>query len=270
VCLLLLGVAAHPDYALVVAANRDEVYGREAEPAGFWPDAPQVLGGRDRVAGGTWLAVTTGGRFAAVTNVRDLRAPLPDNPPSRGLLTTGFVLGDDSPQRYAAAVSERGGAYAGFNLVVGTPEELWHCDNRRTRPTRLTAGVHAISNASLDTPWPKARRGSAALTAVLAQPRVDPEDLLALLADESLAPDDALPDTGVGPETERRLSSVFVSPMPVDEQMYGTRCSTALLIGRDGRGLLVERSFAADGHLIGTRRVPFQVRPEASVRRAAS
>ena len=272
-CLLLLGVAAHPDYALVVAANRDEVFGRDAEPAGFWPDAPQVLGGRDRLAGGTWLAVTTGGRFAAVTNVRDLTAPVPDKAPSRGFLTTGFVLGDETPQRYAAAVSEGGGAYAGFNLVVGTPGELWHCENNRTRPTRptrLAAGVHAISNASLDTPWPKARRGGSGLSALLAQPRLDPEDLLALLADRSVAPDDALPDTGIGREAERRLSPVFVGPMPLDELAYGTRCSTALLIRRDGRGLLVERSFAADGHSIGTRRVAFQVRPELGSARVAS
>ena len=269
-CLLLLGVDAHPDYALVVAANRDEVHGRDASPAGFWPDAPQVLGGRDRLAGGTWLAITTGGRFAAVTNVRDLAAPVPHNPPSRGFLTTGFVLGDNSPPRHAAAVAERGGAYAGFNLVVGTPEGLWHCDNHGTRPRRLTAGVHAISNASLDTPWPKARRGSAALSELLAQPRLDPEDLLELLADRCLAPADALPDTGVGPEAERRLSSVFVAPMLVDGQVYGTRCSTALLVARDGRGLLVERSFAADGRSVGTRRVPFPVQPDDSLRRAAS
>ena len=271
-CLLLLGVAAHPDYPLVVAANRDEVYDRDTDPAGFWPDAPQVLGGRDRLAGGTWLAVTTSGRFAAVTNVRDLTAPVPDNPPSRGFLTTEFVLGDDTPQRYVAAVSERRAAYAGFNLVVGTSEEVWHCENNRTqaRPTRLAAGVHAVSNASLNTPWPKARRGSSALTALLAQPRLDPEELLALLADRSIAPDDALPDPGVERETERRLSSVFVAPMPLDEQVYGTRCSTALLIHRDGRGLLVERSFAADGHPNGTRRVPFQVRPHVLARRAAS
>jgi uncharacterized protein with NRDE domain len=272
VCLLLLGVAAHPDYALVVAANRDEVYDRDAETAGFWSDAPQVLGGRDRLAGGTWLAVTTSGRFAAVTNVRDLTAPMPDNPPSRGFLTTEFVLGDDTPRRYTEAVSERGAAYAGFNLVVGTPAELWHCENNRAQagPTRLAAGVHAISNASLDTPWPKARRGSSALTALLAQPCLDPEDLLALLADRSIAPDDALPDTGVGRETERRLSSVFVAPMPWDERVYGTRCSTALLIARDGRGLLVERSFAADGRPSGTRREAFQIRTDLSAGRAAS
>ncbi len=269
---MLLGVAAHPDYALVVAANRDEVYSRDAVPAGFWPDAPQVLGVRDRLAGGTWLAVTTTGRFAAVTNVRDLRAPVPDDPPSRGFLTTGFVLGEDSPQHYAAAVSERGGAYAGFNLVVGTGGELWHCGNNSTpaHPTRLRAGVHAVSNASLNTPWVKARRGSAALTALLTQRRVDPEDVLALLTDRSLAPDDALPDTGIGPEIERRLSSVFIAPMPLDEQMYGTRCSTALLIRRDGQGLLVERTFAADGRPSGTQRVAFQIRPDLTAGRAAS
>ena len=190
-CLLLLGVAAHPDYALVVAANRDEVYDRDADPAGFWPDAPQVLGGRDRQAGGTWLAVTTSGRFAAVTNVRDLTMPAPEKAPSRGFLPTDFVRGDDSPRRYATAVSERGGTYAGFNLVAGTTEELWHCDNSRGDnsrghnsrvhggPTRLSPGVHAISNASLDTPWPKAMRGSAGLMALLQQPSLDPEDLLA-------------------------------------------------------------------------------------------
>jgi uncharacterized protein with NRDE domain len=257
---LLLGVAAHPDYPLVVAANRDELYQRDAEPAGFWPDAPHVLGGRDRQAGGTWLAVTTGGRFAAVTNVRDLSMPAPAHAPSRGFLTTRFVCGDHDPHDYVAAVSARGAAYAGFNLVVGTASELWHCDNGRAGrgPTRLGAGVHAVSNASLDTPWPKSRRGGAELAALLAQPALDPEDLLALLGDRSLAPDEALPDTGVGRELERRLSAVFVAPVPFEQGMYGTRCSTALLIRRDGEGVLVERSFDAEGRPGGTARVLFR------------
>ena len=281
-CLLLLGVAAHPDYALVVAANRDEVYDRDADPAGFWPDAPQVLGGRDRQAGGTWLAVTTSGRFAAVTNVRDLTMPVPENAPSRGFLPTDFVRGDDSPRRYATAVSERGGTYPGFNLVAGTTEEIWHCDNSRGDnsrgdnsrghnsrghnsrvhggPTRLSPGVHAISNARLDTPWPKAMRGSAGLMALLQQPSLDPEDLFALLADRTVAPDGALPDTGVGRELERTLSPMFVAPMPFGDQIYGTRCSTALLIHRNGHGLLVERSFAPDRRPGSTRRVEFEVR----------
>jgi uncharacterized protein with NRDE domain len=236
-CLILLAHDAHPRFRLVVAANRDEFYERPAAPAAWWPDAPEVLAGRDLRGGGTWMGVTRGGRFAAVTNFRDAAPAAPDAP-SRGHLVGGFLRGADSPGAYLRALAPRAGEYAGFNLLVGEGEELRYLGNRGCAARTLAPGVYGLSNALLDTPWPKVERGKAGLAAALAGGGdVDPEALFRVLWDAEPAPDGRLPDTGVGLERERMLSSPFIrSPE------YGTRASTVLLVGRDGRVRFVERT----------------------------
>jgi uncharacterized protein with NRDE domain len=235
-CLILLAHDVHPTYRLVVAANRDELYARPTEPAGFWDDAPGVLAGRDLTAGGTWMGITRGGRFAAVTNYRDT-APPPAGAPSRGHLVGAFLRGDAAPAAYLEALADTAAGYAGFNLLVGDGEALGWISNRGGAPRMLRRGVYGLSNALLDTPWPKVVRGKSALRDALAGPEEGMERaLFAALRDEAWAPDEALPDTGVGIERERALSSLFiVSPE------YGTRASTVLLVARDGRALFVER-----------------------------
>jgi uncharacterized protein with NRDE domain len=236
-CLILLAHDAHPRHRLVVAANRDEFYERPTAPAAWWPDAPEVLAGRDLRGGGTWMGVTRGGRFAAVTNFRDTAPAAPDAP-SRGHLVGGFLRGADAPDAYLRALAPRAGEYAGFNLLVGEGEELRYFGNRGGAERTLAPGVYGLSNALLDTPWPKVERGKAGLAAALAGGGdIDPEALFGVLWDAEPAPDGRLPDTGVGLERERMLSSPFIrSPE------YGTRASTVLLVGRDGRVRLVERT----------------------------
>jgi uncharacterized protein with NRDE domain len=236
-CLILLAHDAHARCRLVVAANRDEFYERPAAPAAWWPDAPEVLAGRDLRGGGTWMGVTRGGRFAAVTNFRDTAPAAPDAP-SRGHLVGGFLRGADSPEAYLRALAPRAGDYAGFNLLVGEGEELRYFGNRGGAARPLATGVYGLSNALLDTPWPKVERGKAGLAAALAGGGdIDPEALFRVLWDAEPAPDGRLPDTGVGLERERMLSSPFIrSPE------YGTRASTVLVVGRDGRVSFVERT----------------------------
>ncbi len=236
-CLILLAHDAHPRYRLVVAANRDEFYERPTAPAAWWDDAPAVLAGRDLRGGGTWMGITRGGRFAAVTNYRDVAPPSPDAP-SRGHLVGDFLAGDGAPGAYLRALEPRAGEYAGFNLLVGDGSGLWYYGNRGGDARPLGPGVYGLSNALLDTPWPKVERGRAALReAVSSGEDVDPEALFRILWDAEPAPDLLLPDTGVGIERERMLSSSFIrSPE------YGTRASTVLLVGRDGRVRFVERS----------------------------
>jgi uncharacterized protein with NRDE domain len=235
-CLILLAHDAHPRCRLVVAANRDEFYERPTAPAAWWPDAPEVLAGRDLRGGGTWMGVTRGGRFAAVTNFRDTAPAAPDAP-SRGHLVGGFLRGAGSPDAYLRALAPRAGEYAGFNLLVGEGEELRYLGNRGGAARALAPGVYGLSNALLDTPWPKVERGKAGLAAALAGGDIDPEALFGVLWDAEPAPDGRLPDTGVGMERERMLSSPFIrSPE------YGTRASTVLLVGRDGRVSFTERT----------------------------
>jgi uncharacterized protein with NRDE domain len=241
-CLIVF--AWRPGHAqpLFVAANRDEFYARPSLPLAQWPEAPNVYAGRDQEAGGTWLGIGANGRFAALTNIRD-----PHQPPSRksrGELVAGFLLGDRSIDDYLSDVVRRYIEYAGFNLLIGNTNELWHFNARESEAVMLPPGVYGLSNAGLDTPWPKLLKARAALEEVLADPQ--PQALLALLGDAQTAPFTELPDTGVGLATETLLSSVFIA-----SQSYGTRASTALIVQADGTRHMVERSFGPYGGHLG-------------------
>lgn len=259
-CLILLGVRAHPRYRLVVAANRDEFFARPTAAAGWWPDAPEVLGGRDLREGGSWMAVSRAGRLAAVTNLRD-PSRLRERAPSRGALVRDFVQGEQPAGRHIAALAAAADAYNGFNLLVDDGAETYWYSNAAGAPppVRLADGVYGVSNHLLDTPWPKVEQGKAALRAAIAgaaDGALAPEPLLEVLADRAVADDAALPRTGVGVEMERLLSPRFiVSPA------YGTRASTVLLVAHDGAATLVERSFAPGGAKHGEVRFEFRVGP---------
>jgi len=236
-CLLFIAIDARPRYPLVIAANRDEFYDRPTAPLGFWEDAPHVLAGRDGVAGGTWLGITRNGRWAAVTNVREARAMTPER--SRGHLVSDFLRGDEPAAHYAETVLRRGDDYAGFNLVVGDGPAAFHCSNRQPTVTRLRSGVYGLSNHLLDTPWPKLVRGKERFAQrVSGEGPLEEEALFGVLAHRERPPDDALPDTGVGLETERVLSSAFIAV-----EGYGTRSSTVLTLDRDGQVTMTERRF---------------------------
>ncbi|MFA5940005.1 MAG: NRDE family protein [Sinimarinibacterium sp.] len=245
-CLIALALNAHPRYALVIAANRDEFHDRPAASADWWPAQPDVFGGRDLQQGGSWLAVARDGRWAVVTNVRRMVPPDP-RAPSRGGLVAGFFGAPRSPAGYVAELGAAAPSYAGFNLLVGAGTQAVYATNHpQFRSAPLAPGIHAVSNASLDTPWPKLNRLRGALTQWCGGGRDEIDDLLAALADDHPAADRELPNTGIGLELERLLSSPFIrSPR------YGTRASTVLAVGRDGRGHFVERRFGADGTVSG-------------------
>jgi uncharacterized protein with NRDE domain len=237
-CLILFAYRLHPDYRLVLAANRDEFYERPTLPLDYWPDAPGILAGRDLRAGGTWLGVSRNGRLAAVTNYREPDKTRSDAP-SRGHLVDNFLLGELSAAAYLQTVQAEGSRYNGFNLIAADPLELLYYSNRSHRIRRLPAGLYGLSNHLLDTPWPKVESGKQRLQAYLQQTRnPDPEPLLALLNDRSPPPDDQLPNTGVGIEWERILSPLFIQ-----SPAYGTRSSSVILLANDGRLTFVERGF---------------------------
>lgn len=241
-CLILFAIGQHPEYPLALAANRDERYERPTQPLAPWPEAPQLLAGRDLEAGGTWLGITRNGRFAAVTNVREW-PPQSGWPRSRGTLVSNFLLGGMSPADYAVACTGDGDQYAGYNLLVGQiGGDLWYCSNRGREPLRrLQPGLYGLSNGALGDPWPKTRTGTAALrTELLRGPT--PQGLLALLGDRRIAPDEELPETGVGLDKERMLAPCFIAG---DD--YGTRASTALLVDRAGNVALWEQNFGPGG-----------------------
>lgn len=236
-CSIFFAYNAHPKYRLILAANRDEFYERPTTAADFWHDAPDVLAGRDIVHGGTWLGVTKQGRFAAVTNYRDPLAPT--GTLSRGKLVGNFLRGSDSIEKYLENAEQNAKNYSGFNLLAGDFDSpIGYFSNRGDDVKILGDGVYGLSNHLLDTPWQKVRRGKNALSKIIKNKNISVESLFKILLDTEKAADKNLPDTGIGLERERLLSSVFI-----ETPIYGTRCSTVLLVGNDGEISFIERTF---------------------------
>ncbi|HET7369618.1 MAG TPA: NRDE family protein [Gammaproteobacteria bacterium] len=252
-CLIAIAWKTDADWPLVLAANRDEFHARATDPASFWRDASDILGGRDLTAGGSWLGIRANGRFAAVTNFRDGFEP-PADARSRGHLVGDFLRGDASPAIFMAEVAAEADRYAGFSLFVGDRDTLMYFSNRAGEPRRLAPGRYTLSNAALDVPWPKVQRMRDAFAQQLdEQPPPDPEALLAVLDDRTPAPDDDLPETGLPRERERLLSAPFVvSPS------YGTRASSVVLVDATGRTSLTERGFDPSGGILETRQFVFR------------
>ncbi|MBK9177107.1 MAG: NRDE family protein [Flavobacteriales bacterium] len=226
-CLIAIAYKSHPRFPLIVAANRDEFLDRSAAPAHFWPAEPHVLAGRDHRAGGTWLGVTTTGRFAALTNYRDLRRPAVQGP-SRGVLVRQALENGFEPIGTEV--------YDGFNLLHGTVDVLRYHNNIIGDDEVLPAGVHGLSNHLLNTPWPKVERAKQALASIVLEADPSAEAMFQLLADDSMAPDNTLPDTGLDLERERALSAICIR-FPG----YGTRCSTVVMVDERGEVYFEER-----------------------------
>ncbi len=242
-CLILFSYDPDSRHPLVVLANRDEFHARETSQAGFWDDAPDVLAGRDLEKGGTWMGVTKAGRFAAVTNYRSPR-DMTSGGLSRGELTADFLKGDADTMSYLEAVAARGDAYTGFNLIVFDGETMGYLSNRSGEaPSRVSPGVHGLSNALLDTEWPKVTGAKADLTALISAGSPSP-DWMTILSATSEARDEDLPDTGIGLDKERMLSARCIV-----SDTYGTRSSSFVRIDQDGGVAFVERTLIpADRH----------------------
>ena len=238
-CLVVFAWKAHPHYKLILAANRDEFHGRPSQDAHWWPDLPNVLGGRDLQAGGTWLATSRSGRFATVTNYRE-RQSVPSGARSRGEIVTDVVTGESDPESYVYSFA--GEAYAGVSVLAGDNTKIHYTSNRGDVAVTLEAGVYGLSNASLDTPWTKLVRTKEALATLIESNNVSATELLRLLADTTPAARSDV-DDGVLPFT---LARALTAPFIVSET-YGTRCSTTLMIANDGRTEFCERRFDSRG-----------------------
>jgi uncharacterized protein with NRDE domain len=257
-CLLLVALDTHPDYALVVAANRDEFHERAAAPADFWTGAPDILGGRDLEGMGTWLAVNRRGSFAAITNVRVPGGALGTR--SRGLIISDFLTDTRPPSRFVDDLTATGQTYSGFNIIASQGADLAWYSNFVDEHRTLGAGVYGLSNHLLDTPWPKVRRLKHAFDKL----DVLPEDelvcaLFDALASEQAAPDPELPATGLDLAYERILSPIFING-----DHYGTRCSTVVLIDRHQQLTFIERRFGPHKTFLGERTFRFEIDPGAT------
>ncbi len=225
-CIIVFQWLPHAESPLKLIANRDEFFARPTAPMQWW-DGGEVLAGRDLKSGGTWLGFTKTGRFAALTNIRNLALRKADAP-SRGALVSDFLCGDLSAANYIDSVALRAPTYEGFNLLCGdmNSRELWFLNSQERAPRALRDGVYGLSNATLDTPWPKVTALKSRFSAIfggIATTDLWQADAHSLLLDAAVAPDQRLPTTGVPIEWERALSAVFIR-----HQDYGTRASTVL------------------------------------------
>jgi uncharacterized protein with NRDE domain len=250
-CLIVFAWQTHPAYRLVLAANRDEYHARPSRDAGWWPDRKFILAGRDLQAGGTWLGVSRSGLFATVTNYRELQKAT-GRIRSRGEIVSNFLSGDAPAKDFAASIA--GDLYAGYSLLAADHEQIVYASNRGDVPTVLQPGVYGLSNATLDTHWPKLVRSRDQLSRLIGSDSVNESSLLQLLADRQPAPVDQIDNSSLPFNLAQAVSAPFVvSPD------YGTRCSTTLLWSNDNEVEFCERRFDAAGNSTGISRFRFRV-----------
>jgi len=247
-CLLAIAIGVSTRWPLVIASNRDEYRDRPTLPLAVWNtlDDVTVVSGRDLRAGGTWMGSTTGGRVALLTNVREPGATAAAL--SRGDLPLRWLEGQMNATQFLADTEAL--SYGGCNLLLGDfllGEWTWASnranvaaipiDSRQTvsgwQTMPLAPGIYGLSNALLDTPWPKTQALKAALNSALVKADAEGDSSMftsilwpALGSTERAALHD-LPNTGMATELEHALSSALID-MP--ERGYGTRCSTLMWV----------------------------------------
>jgi uncharacterized protein with NRDE domain len=236
VCFVLLSWQVRKDFPLIIVANRDEFFGRATRSLHAWDDPAGIIAGRDLQAGGSWFGFNRSGRFAIVTNVRSgsnddsaLR--------SRGELITAFLQSELDIDTFSARLANTRRNYRPFNLLIGDTDNVLYVSSHQSDAKILDSGIYGLSNAELDTPWPKVTDGKKQFAKLLKSSDIDTEDFFKLLRDRHVYDDDELPETGVGKNFERQLSARFI-----DGESYGTRSSSVAICSAAGEVTVQERN----------------------------
>ncbi len=237
-CLVFLSYNQHPKYPLIIVANRDEFFDRPALPLDYWPENNNLLAGKDLTGGGTWFGVTKTGYFAMLTNYRDM-ANIKTTAPTRGKLVSDYLAGEFDPSTYLQALNSSANQYNGYNIILGTLDNPWYYSNQNNKLYQLGTGLYGLSNALLDSKWPKVERGKENFRQIVEGDKLGIESLFGLMTDRTLAADDQLPNTGIGFEKEKLLSSMFI-----DMPGYGTRNTTVLLKDKNNKVQVIERTYS--------------------------
>ena len=249
-CLLAFSWQPDEEDVLTLVANRDEFYQRPTLPVHFWEDHDHILGGKDLEAKGSWLAVSRKGRFAALTNYREVppskgkrEAPPSKGKISRGALVKDFLAEDASPEAYLSSIIQNKDRYAGFNLLLGTQQQLYYYSNRlgSDQFQTLSPGIYGLCNSLLDTPWPKLLAARNQLAELL-HAKALPEQFIEMMRDSSQAKDELLPETGIGTTAERLLSSCFIA-----SDNYGTRNTSVIRLHQSGALQWTEQNYQPAG-----------------------
>lgn len=237
-CIILFSYKDHPEYRLILAANRDEFLDRPTTKLSCIQQQKKIFAGLDNKGGGTWLGLRENGKIAGITNFRNPKTVLQDAP-SRGHLITNYLESDLSPAKYLNNIKKEKKIYNGFNLLIGDNHNFFYYSNINDEIVEITGGTYGLSNHHLDTPWPKVVKGKQDLEKILTQnKKIQPEKIFSLLKNKEYAPDKLLPDTGIGIEWEKMLSPIFIS-----SPFYGTRASSIILVKHNGQTTFIERTF---------------------------
>lgn len=250
-CLILIAWKVDPENPLVLAANRDEFHHRPTQSLHRWRDKPAVIAGRDLQAGGTWLGASRSGRVAAVTNYRE-EDPRRQGLQSRGEIVTAFLMSSDSPEAFSRSIECA--SFAGFSLLTVDADDLCYISNRGDAATRLSPGIYGLSNASLDTPWPKLLRTRETFRKIIEAGDANETSLMRVLSDRQMSPADEI-EPGSLPFA---LARAVTAPFIVTPE-YGTRCTTVVLRDRAGQTRISERRFDATGTKVGESRLTIAV-----------
>ena len=244
-------------YKFIFAANRDEAYRRPTKSVHFWNDHPELLAGQDEIQKGTWLGLTKQGKFAALTNCRKISAnnstslEISSEEPqafltSRGTLVKDFLTGDQTATEYAAALIKSRHQYDGYNLIFGNILEgqFLHYNNSENQLNEVTPGTHGLSNATLDTPWPKVTKVTSKINQLEGHKEQITTQLFDLFADEETAPKENLPNTGFPIEFEEASSAIFIRT-----KEYGTIGTTVILVDQNNQVTFTERRFNEESQI---------------------
>ncbi|GLQ33151.1 NRDE family protein [Litoribrevibacter albus] len=243
-CLVALAYKVHPEYPLVAVANRDEYHHRQAHPAHWWPDAPSVVAGKDLSAGGSWMASDHHGRLICLTNVRMGRAPQAEQALSRGKIVSDYIVQNIPAEQYLKQLSDRCHLFNPFNLLIYESGKLFYCNSLNRGFLSLPPGLYGLSNAFLDTPWPKVQAVKSHLQHAIIEDQINPDTLTNTLSDRTPYAHELLPDTGIPKEMEHILSSAFiVSPT------YGTRCTSVFWQDQKSKCYFRESNWFATGEM---------------------
>jgi uncharacterized protein with NRDE domain len=257
-CILFIAVNQHPKFPLIIAANRDESHIRPTSNSAFWEHHKHILAGKDNQAGGTWMGISKNGDVSALTNIRAPGKEV-ENAKTRGELVLNFLLASNKEKKkYAQILSETKSNYNGYNLLFGSLEQLYVYNNFEDTCIPLEDGIYGLSNASLNSSWPKISTGRDAIAKYCQHADVlDTEHLFELLRNDRAAEDSVLPKTGIPIELERRLSSIFIK-----SPEYGTRSSTVLLVDHDQHAVWEERTFNPDGEQNSVQHFEFDIQKD--------
>jgi len=237
-CLIFLSYKQNKNYPLVVLANRDEFYKRPTQSAHYWEGNPNILAGKDLEGGGTWMGITKNGYMSMLTNYRDI-ANIKPNAPTRGKLVSDYLQSEQNPKEYLLALSKTGSNYNGYSLITGSFNDPWYYSNYGNKVAQLGTGLYGLSNALLDSKWPKVETGKSMLAPLLVQEKIDKESLFNLMTNTVMAEESHLPETGLPLEKEKAIS-----PMFINIEGYGTRCTTLILVDKNGKVDFTERQYA--------------------------